>query len=331
MFSDEDLKVINDGGNKKQFQAEVNRLMEIIIHSLYTQRDIFLRELISNAGDALDKIRYKSLLDKEVLGENTDLEIMIRADSDANTLTITDTGVGMTKQELEDNLGTVARSGTAAFLDAFAQKSDDDGSNAMNLIGQFGVGFYSTFLVADEVTVVSKSNDDDQHVWMSKADGSYTVSKDPRGNTLGRGTSVTLTLKEDAAEYLDNDELERVVMRYSQFMQYPIKLWSSKKETFEVEPEEKDEDEDKEDETDDDEDEDLVAEDEDDDDDEDEGPKTEERTVWYWKQLNDQKPIWTRRPSQVEDSEYEEFYKTFAKGSGDNFLAKSHFRAEGEI
>lgn len=325
-FSDDDMQAIEDSATKFEFQAEVTRLMEIIIHSLYTQREIFVREIVSNAGDALDKIRYKSLLDKEVLGENTDLEIMIRSDNDANTLTITDTGVGMTRKELEDNLGTVARSGTAAFLDAFAQKSDDDGGNAMNLIGQFGVGFYSTFLVADEVTVVSKSNDDEnQHVWKSTADGSYTVSVDPRGNTLGRGTSVILTLKEDAAEYLDNDELERVVTRYSQFMQYPIKLWSSKKETVEIETEDDDASEEG-----DDDDEDLVAEDEDLED-EDDGPKTEEITVWYWKQLNDQKPIWTRRPSQIEDSEYEEFYKTFAKGSGDNFLAKSHFRAEGEI
>jgi len=326
-FTEEEMAAIDEGATKFEFQAEVTRLMEIIIHSLYTQREIFVREIVSNAGDALDKIRYKSLLDKEILGETTDLEIMIRADSDANTLTITDTGVGMTRKELEDNLGTVARSGTAAFLDAFSQRSDDDGSNAMNLIGQFGVGFYSTFLVADEVTVVSKSfeADEPQHVWKSTADGSYSVSVDPRGNTLGRGTSVILTLKEDAAEFLDNDELERVVTRYSQFMQYPIKLWSSRKETVEIEPEE-----DEDDSTDDEDDEDLVAEDEDIED-EDEGPKTEEITVWYWKQLNDQKPIWTRRPSQIEDSEYEEFYKTFAKGSGDNFLAKSHFRAEGEI
>merc|ERR1719192_3061085 len=148
---------------KFTFQAEVTRLMEIIIHSLYTQRDIFLRELISNAGDAIDKIRYKSLLDKEILGDTTELEIRIRADEEAGTLTITDTGVGMTSQELEENLGTVARSGTAQFLDAFSKKKDDDQQGAhdpMSLIGQFGVGFYSSFLVADEVTVISKNPDD---------------------------------------------------------------------------------------------------------------------------------------------------------------------------
>lgn len=332
-FSEEELQAIEDSATKFEFQAEVTRLMEIIIHSLYTQREIFTRELISNAGDALDKIRYKSLLDKEILGDTTDLQILIRADNEANTLTLTDTGIGMTKKELEENLGTVARSGTAAFLDAFAQQKEGEDGNAMNLIGQFGVGFYSAFLVADEVTVVSKSPDDEnQHVWRSQADGSFTVAVDPRGNTLGRGTSVTLTLKEDAAEYLDNAELERVVMRYSQFMQYPIKLWTSKKETVEIPIEEEDDDEESAEGDDEDEDDELVAEDEDDDEDEEDKPttRTEEKTVWYWKQLNDQKPIWTRRPSQIEDSEYDTFYKSFAKGS-DSYLAKTHFRAEGEI
>merc|ERR1719461_2075375 len=337
MFSDEDLKVINDGGNKKQFQAEVNRLMEIIIHSLYTQRDIFLRELISNAGDALDKIRYKSLLDKQILGDTTELEIRIRADSDADTLTITDTGIGMTAKELEENLGTVARSGTAQFLDAFSKKKDGEegdsaANDAMSLIGQFGVGFYSSFLVADSVTVISKSPDDDtQNIWRSKADGSFSVSPDPRGVTLGRGTSVVLTLKEDASEFLDNNELERVVKRYSQFLQYPIKLWSSRTETVELPPEPKDEAAEEEEEKEDDDDEDLVAEDEEDEDEDDEPEvRTEERTINFWKQLNDQKPVWTRRPSQVDEEEYEAFYKSFAKSS-DSYLAKTHFRAEGEI
>merc|ERR1719461_1672099 len=336
MFSDEDLKVINDGAKKFEFQAEVTRLMEIIIHSLYTQRDIFLRELISNAGDAIDKIRYKSLLDKEILGDTTELEIRIRADEDAGTLTITDTGVGMTAKELEENLGTVARSGTAQFLDAFSKKKDgDDGdsaaNDAMSLIGQFGVGFYSSFLVADSVTVISKSPDDGtQNIWKSTADGSFSVSPDPRGVTLGRGTSVVLTLKEDASEFLDNSELERVVQRYSQFLQYPIKIWSSRTETVELPPEPKDE-EPEEDEAEEDEDDELMAEDEEDEDEDDEPEvRTEERTVWFWKQLNDQKPVWTRRPSQVDEEEYESFYKSFAKAS-DSYLAKTHFRAEGEI
>merc|ERR1719495_3053761 len=168
-LTDDELAALDKDAKKFEFQAEVTRLMEIIIHSLYTQRDIFLRELISNAGDAIDKIRYKSLLDKDVLGETTDLEIRIRADEEANTLTITDTGIGMTPQELEENLGTVARSGTAQFLDAFSKKKED--ADAFNLIGQFGVGFYSAFLAADEVTVVSKNPDSGtQNIWKSQAD-----------------------------------------------------------------------------------------------------------------------------------------------------------------
>merc|ERR1719412_894165 len=227
-FSEEQLSTMEAGAQKHEFEAEVQRLMEIIIHSLYTDRDIFLRELISNAADALDKIRYKSLTDKTVLGDNTQLEIKVRADSDNNMIYITDTGVGMTKKELSENLGTVARSGTAKFIEAFTGSKED---NALSLIGQFGVGFYSSFLVADEVTVVSKSNDDPkQHVWRSMADGAFTVSEDPRGNTLGRGTMVILKLKEDATEYLEADEIERIVGRYSQFQTHPIMLWTSKKE-----------------------------------------------------------------------------------------------------
>eukprot|EP00497_Spongosphaera_streptacantha_P005761 TRINITY_DN78_c0_g2_i3.p1 TRINITY_DN78_c0_g2~~TRINITY_DN78_c0_g2_i3.p1 ORF type:complete len:774 (-),score=272.34 TRINITY_DN78_c0_g2_i3:111-2189(-) len=241
----------------------------------------------------------------------------------------------MTAKELEENLGTVARSGTAQFLDAFSKKKDDEDSasnDAMSLIGQFGVGFYSSFLVADEVTVISKSPEDgSQNIWKSTADGSFTVSTDPRGVTLGRGTSVVLTLKEDASEFLDNSELERVVKRYSQFLQYPIKLWSSRTETVELPPEPKEEEDEEETEGEDEDDDELVAEDEDDEDEDDEPEvRTEERTVYFWKQLNDQKPVWTRRPSQVDEEEYESFYKSFTKAS-DSYLAKSHFRAEGEI
>eukprot|EP00494_Astrolonche_serrata_P024713 UN24973 len=165
--------------------------MEIIIHSLYTDRSIFMRELISNSNDALDKLRYKSLTDKTQLGDKPDLDVRIKVDKDERMVTITDSGIGMTGAELRENLGTVAKSGTAKFLEAFAQ--GDSAGDSFNLIGQFGVGFYSAFLVADEVLVVSKSNDDDkQHIWRSTADGSFSVVEDPRGNTLGRGTAVIL-------------------------------------------------------------------------------------------------------------------------------------------
>merc|ERR1719210_2989925 len=315
--------VIKESGEKFQFQAEVNRLMEIIIHSLYTSRNIFFRELISNAGDALDKIRYQSLLDPTVLGDNKELDIRLKIDKDAKTLSFRDYGVGMTQKELTENLGTVARSGTAKFLEAMGKKESEDESGTVELIGQFGVGFYSAFLVAEEVTVVSKSNDDDQYIWRSTADGNFVVVKDPRGNTLGRGTEVILKLKEDSEEFLEISEVENTVKKYSMFIQYPIQLWKSKTVTEEV-PVESDDDEDDDEEGD--EDDELTAEDEDDEPE----TKTVEKTVWDYERLNDNKPVWTRRPSEVEEQDYNDFYKAFEKSS-DNPLAYTHFKAEGEI
>jgi len=321
LFSEDDLASL-DGAETKQFEAEVSRLMEIIIHSLYTDRSIFVRELVSNAGDALDKLRYKSLTDKSVLGEKAELDVRIKVDKAARTLTITDSGVGMTSQELTENLGTVARSGTAKFLEAFA--AGKDGGDSLNLIGQFGVGFYSAFLVADEVLVVSKSNDDDQHIWRSTADGQFSVSKDPRGNTLGRGTAIILKMKEDADEFLNNREIERLVSRFSEFTQYPLLLWDSKVETEEVAV---DADEEADDEEEDDDE--LTAEDDEEEDEED-STKTIEKTVYFWKKLNENKPLWTRSQKDITEEEYQTFYKAFSKASEDA-LSHSHFKAEGEI
>merc|ERR1739844_23633 len=229
-----------EGSEKHEFQAEVNRLMDIIINSLYTDKQVFLRELISNAADALEKARFHSVQDESFLGENKDLEIKLEHDPDAKTISIIDTGIGMTKADLINNLGTVAKSGTTNFLEAMAEGAD------ANLIGQFGVGFYSAFLVADKVSVTSKCNDDPvQHVWESSADASFTVVDDPRGNTLGRGTRVTLHLKEDAHDYLSEDKLKESVKKYSQFIQFPI--YVKVKKEVEAEAEEEDDD-DKEDE-----------------------------------------------------------------------------------
>jgi len=186
-----------------EFQAEVGRLMDIIINSLYQNKDIFLRELISNASDALDKVRFLALADPEFLGETKSLEMKIAYDEEKRTLTITDTGVGMTKQDLIENLGTVAKSGTTNFVEAIANTGD------LSLIGQFGVGFYSVYLVADKVRVASKHNDDDQTIWESTADNTFSVAEDPRGNTLGRGTEITLFLKDDASEFMDQDRSRR--------------------------------------------------------------------------------------------------------------------------
>jgi len=322
LFSEEQIVSMKEGGDEHKFEAEVNRLMEIIIHSLYTDRDIFLRELISNAADALDKIRFRSLTDKSVLGDTPQLEIKVQVDQENNLLSITDTGVGMTASELSENLGTVARSGTARFLEAF---SATEGDNALNLIGQFGVGFYSSFLVADEVIVVSKSNNDtQQHVWTSTANGQFSVAPDPRGVTLGRGTQVILKLKEDAQEYLDSSEVERIVSRYSMFQTHPIKLLDTKMEKKPVEYDELT-DEERE-----------ALEDDDDiaveegDEEEEEKEEFEDVEVTYWKTINEQKPLWLRSAPSIEEEEYQAFYKGFAKQT-DEYLSKVHFKAEGQI
>merc|ERR1712203_321220 len=174
-------------------------------------------ELISNAADALEKARFHSVQDESYLGDVKDMEVKIEHDPEAKTLTIIDTGIGMSKADLINNLGTVAKSGTTNFLEAMAEGGD------ANLIGQFGVGFYRAVLVADKMTVASKNNDDDgQHVWESSADASFTVVDDPRGNTLGRGSRVTLHLKEDAHDYLSEDKLKETSKKYSQFIQFPI-------------------------------------------------------------------------------------------------------------
>ena len=208
------------GEAKFEFQAEVSRLMDVIINSLYAQRDVFIRELLSNASDALDRIRFLGVKDDAQLGEgeNRELEVRVSYDKETRALTFRDRGVGMTREDLIQNLGTVAKSGTTAFVEQMA-----GGQGDLSMIGQFGVGFYSVYLAADKVVVRSKHNDDaDQWVWTSSADSTFTVKKDPEGNTLGRGTSVTLYLKEDANEYTDMAKVEAIIRKYSEFISYPI-------------------------------------------------------------------------------------------------------------
>ena len=182
-------------------------MLDIVINSLYTNKDIFLRELISNASDALDKLRFLSVTKPELLDGKPELEVQIDYDPESKTLTIRDSGIGMSKEDLVANLGTVARSGTTNFIKSLSEGEKND----VNTIGMFGVGFYSSFLVADKVSVASKSNDSDtQFVWESlNGEASFHVGPDPRGNTLGRGTEITLTLKEDADQVR---ERERVIL-----------------------------------------------------------------------------------------------------------------------
>merc|ERR1712040_5537 len=285
-------------------------------------KQVFLRELISNAADALEKARFHSVQDESFLGDVKDMEVKIEHDPDAKTLTIVDTGVGMSKADLINNLGTVAKSGTTNFLEAMAEGGD------ANLIGQFGVGFYSAFLVADKVSVTSKCNDDaTQHVWESSADASFTVVDDPRGNTLGRGSRVTLHLKEDAHDYLSEDKLKESAKKYSQFIQFPI--YVKVKKEVEAEAEE-DDDDDKDDE--DEEKTDDVETKDDDEKEEEEEKKTapKKKTVFEWEQVNTQKAIWLRSKEDVTEEEYNEFYKSISKDYLDP-LAYTHFNAEGEI
>ena len=334
-------KSFKSGAEVSEFQAEVSRLMDIIINSLYSNKDIFLRELISNGSDSLDKIRFLSLTDESVLGsgEEANLDIRIKVDKENGVLSIRDRGVGMTKAELKENLGTIAKSGTSAFLEQM-QKGGD-----MNLIGQFGVGFYSVYLVADFVEVRSKHNSEDkQWIWESKADGAFAISED-EGEPLGRGVEVNIYLKEEAQEYLEEDKLKELVEKYSEFINFPIYLWNSEEveEDVPLSDEELAEqaaktegEEDEEDLEETDEDDESEENDEDDDEVEDEDEeelpqtKTVKKTVWDWKTVNDNKAIWLRSSTEVEDDEYTKFYKALSKDDKEP-LSYTHFKAEGDV
>ncbi|CAN1323015.1 Endoplasmin homolog [Linum perenne] len=319
-------KTLRSSAEKFEFQAEVSRLMDIIINSLYSNKDIFLRELISNASDALDKIRFLSLTEKEVLGEgdNAKLEIQIKLDKEKKILSIRDRGIGMTKEDLIKNLGTIAKSGTSAFVEKMQTSGD------LNLIGQFGVGFYSVYLVADYVEVISKHNEDKQYVWESKADGAFAISEDTWNEPLGRGTEIRLHLREEAGEYLEESKLKDLVKRYSEFINFPINLWATKEIDVEVPADEDDtsEEEDKR----------LIAEEEEtekgDDDETEDKPKTKtvKETTQEWELLNDVKAIWLRSPKDVTEEEYTKFYHSLAKDFGEEKpMSWSHFTAEGDV
>ncbi|XP_072529118.1 endoplasmin [Salminus brasiliensis] len=318
------IKEIREKSEKHAFQAEVNRMMKLIINSLYKNKEIFLRELISNASDALDKIRLLSLTNDDALAGNEELTVKIKADKEKNMLHVTDTGIGMTKEELVKNLGTIAKSGTSEFLNKMTEMQSE-GQSTSELIGQFGVGFYSAFLVADKVIVTSKHNNGTQHIWESDSN-EFSVIEDPRGNTLGRGTTITLVLKEEASDYLELETIKNLVRKYSQFINFPIYVWSSKTETVEepIDEEEAEPEADK-DTT---EEEAEVEEEEE----EKDKPKTKkvEKTVWDWELMNDIKPIWQRPAKEVEEDEYKAFYKTFSRDTEEP-LSHIHFTAEGEV
>lgn len=278
----------------KQFQTEVKQLLDLVIHSLYSNRDIFLRELVSNASDAIDKAGFESHSNESILEGNAQWRIKLTPDKAAGALTITDNGIGMTMAEVEENIGTIARSGTKAFMENLKEMKAQDNPE---LIGQFGVGFYSAFMVADRVTLVTRKGGCDKNSacrWESTGDGAYTIEECEKET---RGTEITLHLKEEMREYLDEWKIRAIVKKYSDYVQYPIVMDITREETpkgADGKPIE--------------------------------GAGTIEKTTE--ETLNSMKAIWARAKSEVTEEEYEEFYKHVSHDF-EKPLKTIHYSAEG--
>ena len=303
-----------------EYQAQTSRLMNLIVHSMYVNPEVFIRELLANACDAIDKLRRKAFGNAELTKEITEGgKVIVSIDKEAGTITFADSGIGMTKEELKENLGTIAKSGTAELLSKLKESKD-----ASSLIGQFGVGFYSSFLVGNQVAVSSKSDDDpEQWVWISSADSpGFSIIKDPRGVTMKRGTEVTIKLKQEESRFLNQDEVKSHMQTYATYFPYPIFIQTRKTIEREVEEEGQEkvkEEEEKEAKVESGEEEEKKP-----------AKKVIKEEIMEDVQVNSQKPLWLRDPKTVTMEEYNQMYRTVFKTNEDP-LTHIQFSVEGDV